>query len=98
MGHVHATRLSRGDAPGVSNLVQRVASLSVYNLERLGNDLTKNRFLAIFSKSSKWTPLTERHVLDTCCGARGIYTVRVELIRVSTLDRQTGGEYEFLET
>ncbi len=72
VGHVHATHLSTGDAPGVSNLVQHVASMSVYNLEGFGSDRTKNRFLAIFSKSSKCTPLTEKHILDTCGEASGI--------------------------
>jgi hypothetical protein len=98
MGHVHATYLSTGDASGVSNLVQHVANLSVCNLERFGSDRTKNIFLAIFSKSSKCTPLTEKHVLDTCFRACGIYTVRVPLIRVTILERQTGGEYESLIT
>jgi hypothetical protein len=93
-GHVHATHLSTGDALGVSNLVQHVGSLSVYNLERFGSGRTKNRFLAIFSKSSKCTPLTEKRVLGTFAGACGIYTIRVELIRVTILERQTGAEYE----
>ena len=97
MGHVQATHLSTGDAYGVSNLVQRVASLSVYNLERSGSDRTKNRFLVIFSKSSKCTPLTEKHALDTCGGACGIYTVRTQLIRVAILEGQTGRECESLK-
>ncbi len=67
-GHVHVTYLSPGDAPGVSNLVQHVASMSVYNLEGFGSDRTKNRFLAIFSKSSKCTPLTEKLVLALASG------------------------------
>jgi hypothetical protein len=98
MRHVHATRLSTGDAYGASNLVQHVDCLSVYNFERSGSDRTKNRFLAIFGKNSKCTPFTEKHVLDTCVGACGIYTVRVALIRFTILERQTGGEYESLKT
>jgi hypothetical protein len=94
MGHVHATHLSTGDAPGFRNLVQHLASLSVYNRERSGSDRTKNRFLAIFSKSNKCTPLTEKHALDTCGGELGIYTVRVQLISVTILERPTGGECE----
>lgn len=58
MGHVRATYLSAAEAPGARNLVDHVASLSVYNIERLGSDRTKNRILVIFSKSSKCTPLT----------------------------------------
>jgi hypothetical protein len=77
--------------------VQHVACLSVYNPERFGIDRTKNRFLVIFSKSSKCTPLTPKHVLDTCIGACGIYTVRVELFRVTILERETGGECESLK-
>jgi hypothetical protein len=98
VGHVRATHLSTGDAPRVCNLVQHVARLSVYNLDRFGSYRTKNRFLAIFSKSRKCTPLTEKHVLDTCGGACGIYTAHVGLIRVTVLERQTGVEYESLET
>ncbi len=74
--------------------MQDVDYLSVYNFERSGCDRTKNKFLAIFGKSRKCTPLTEKHVLDTCIGACGIYTVRAALIRVTILERQTGGECE----